>query len=176
MNRRPAVVLLAAVALCASSATEPSGYRMEDYRTAVPATLAGAVVVDTTTAMAIHRDGSAVFIDVLPRPPKPAGLPPGTPWRDRPHDGIPGSVWLPNVGYGALAPEVDAYYRHHLDRLTAGDRGRPLVVFCLAECWMSWNAAKRAVSYGYTRVHWYPDGTDGWQAADGQLVPVEPAP
>lgn len=176
MSHRPAAVLLAAVVLCASSVTEPDGYRMENYRAPVPATLEGAVVLDTAAAMAMHRDGSAVFVDVLARPPKPAGLPPGTPWRDRPHVSIPGSVWLPNVGYGALAPEVDAYYRRHLDRLTAGDRGRPLAVFCLAECWMSWNAAKRAVAYGYTRVHWYPDGTDGWLAAGGRLLPVEPAP
>ena len=35
---------------------------------------------------------------------------------------------------------------------------------------MSWNAAKRALALGYTRVAWYPEGTDGW-AADG--LPLE---
>ena len=28
---------------------------------------------------------------------------------------------------------------------------------------MSWNAAKRALSWGYSNVAWYPDGTDGWR-------------
>jgi rhodanese-related sulfurtransferase len=31
---------------------------------------------------------------------------------------------------------------------------------------MSWNAAKQALSYGYTNVAWYPEGTDGWQRAN----------
>ena len=41
---------------------------------------------------------------------------------------------------------------------------------------MSWNAAKRAVEDGYTRVFWYPDGVDGWAAAGGALEPAEPRP
>ncbi len=39
----------------------------------------------------------------------------------------------------------------------------PVLFFCLAECWMSWNAAKRALEYGYSNVFWYPEGTDGWR-------------
>jgi rhodanese-related sulfurtransferase len=35
---------------------------------------------------------------------------------------------------------------------------------------MSWNAAKRALSYGYTNVAWYPEGTDGWQRANLPLA------
>jgi len=44
------------------------------------------------------------------------------------------------------------------------------VFYCLASCWMSWNAAKRALELGYTNVAWYPEGTDGW--AD-QGLPLE---
>jgi rhodanese-related sulfurtransferase len=40
---------------------------------------------------------------------------------------------------------------------------------------MSWNAAKRAVSWGYTDVLWYPDGTDGWQEAGLPLAEARPA-
>jgi PQQ-dependent catabolism-associated CXXCW motif protein len=47
-----------------------------------------------------------------------------------------------------------------------------LVLYCLANCWMSWNAAKRALSLGYSDVAWYPEGTDGWFAA---LLPLEDA-
>ena len=39
------------------------------------------------------------------------------------------------------------------------------MIYCQADCWMSWNAAKRALSYGYTNVAWYPDGTEGWERA-----------
>jgi rhodanese-related sulfurtransferase len=41
---------------------------------------------------------------------------------------------------------------------------------------MSWNAAKRALSYGYTNVDWYSDGTDGWQEAGGMVDSVRPLP
>jgi rhodanese-related sulfurtransferase len=41
---------------------------------------------------------------------------------------------------------------------------------------MSWNAAKRALSIGYNNVAWYPDGTDGWQAAKLPLREAKPAP
>ena len=53
---------------------EPEGYRADNYRAPVPATLAGARVLSTAEAEAIWRDKAAVFIDVLPRPPKPQGL------------------------------------------------------------------------------------------------------
>ena len=41
---------------------------------------------------------------------------------------------------------------------------------------MSWNAAKRAISYGYSNVHWYPEGTDGWAEAGLPLAGAEPVP
>jgi PQQ-dependent catabolism-associated CXXCW motif protein len=47
--------------------------------------------------------------------------------------------------------------------------------YCLRDCWMSWNAAKRAIALGYT-VAWYPDGTDGWQDAGLPLSAAVPAP
>ncbi|MEM7239896.1 MAG: PQQ-dependent catabolism-associated CXXCW motif protein, partial [Pseudomonadota bacterium] len=49
------------------------------------------------------------------------------------------------------------------------------LVFCLAGCWMSWNAAKRALEYGYTDVYWYPDGTDGWDFSGYELEEAERA-
>jgi rhodanese-related sulfurtransferase len=41
---------------------------------------------------------------------------------------------------------------------------------------MSWNAAKRALTLGYSDVIWYPDGTDGWTEADLPLAPATPMP
>lgn len=185
----PAVVQLVAgvfgallVAFCAApvgaasvqAPPEPPGYRMEDFRAPTPAGLAGATVLTTRAAEALWRARGAVFVDVLPRPPRPVGLPAGTLWRDTPHASIPGAVWLPNVGFGALNDETKAYFRDGLKAATQGDDTRRLVFFCQRQCWMSWNAAKRALAAGYTNVAWYPDGTDGWREAGLSLDPAEP--
>lgn len=160
------VVLLACLSGAAFAADEPSGYRMDHYRGPVPKTLAGATVVNDQEAHRIWHEGKAAFIDVLPRPPKPEGLPKGTIWREKPRHSIPSAIWLPNVGYGAIHETVDAYFRSGLVHATGNDLEHPVLFFCLAECWMSWNAAKRALEYGYINVLWYPEGTDGWHFED----------
>lgn len=160
--------------LAAQGVPEPQGYRGKPYRAPVPATLAGATVLTTETAYEFWNSGRARFIDVLPRLPKPAKLPEGTVWRDKPRNSIPGSIWLPNVGYQTI-PEVDAdYFRRGLETVAADGKSTPVVIFCRADCWMSWNAAKRAIEYGYTDIQWYPEGTDGWSAAGHPLERVEP--
>jgi PQQ-dependent catabolism-associated CXXCW motif protein len=161
-----AAVLLGA----ADTPPEPAGYRMDDYRSAVPRTLQGAVVLSTDAARRHWEARDAVFIDVLPQAPRPAGLPPSTIWREKPRDDVPGSIWLPDTGYGALAPAMQQYFEHGLEQASGGDRNRMLVFYCLANCWMSWNAAKRAIATGYSHVAWYPDGTDGWSA---ERLPLE---
>ena len=156
---------------------EPAGYRIQDYRSPVPATLQGATVVSDREAMRLWKSRRTLFIDVMPRPPKPAGLPAGTLWRPAARRNIPGSVWLANVGFGVLSPQFEAYFKSSLARLTGGDRAKLLLFYCLADCWMSWNAAKRALAWGYARVFWYPEGTDGWTAAGGaELEASEPVP
>jgi PQQ-dependent catabolism-associated CXXCW motif protein len=153
---------------------EPSDYRMENYRAPTPATLAGARVVTTAQAEELWKAGAA-FVDVLPHAPRPGNLPPGTIWREKTRMDIPRSIWLPDTGYGAIAATTEDYLRKGLARATGGDRTKQLVIYCLANCWMSWNAAKRALTMGYTNVAWYPDGTDGWQAAGLPLQAAEPA-
>ena len=175
--RRVATAFLIAVLLgAAGDPPEPSGFRMEDYRSPVPATLNGASVLTTEQAHARWEDHAAVFIDVLPQPPKPAGLPASTIWRPKPRKDIPGSLWLPDTGYGALAPVMADYFGQGLRRATGDDRDRMVVFYCLANCWMSWNAAKRAIAMGYNHVAWYPDGTDGWAAEDLPLETRTPEP
>src|SRR5215470_5114505 len=78
---------------------EPQGYRTENYRAATPAGLAGAHTLSTAEAEALWRQRVAVFIDVMPHPPRPQNLPAGTVWRDKPRFNIPGSIWLPDTGY-----------------------------------------------------------------------------
>jgi PQQ-dependent catabolism-associated CXXCW motif protein len=155
---------------------EPAGYRLEPYRAPTPFGLAGATTLDPSAAERMWREGSALFVDVMPHEAKPANLPPGTVWRDRRRDNIPGSVWLANTGYGALSEDMETYFRRSLQELTAGDHSRALVFYCQLQCWMSWNAAKRAIGLGYGRVYWYPDGTDGWVAAGLPLAEAQPRP
>ena len=183
MIRRFAWALLAGVLAVASAATsvpaqdtvaEPPGYRTENYRAPVPSTLQGARVLTTAQAEALWR-AAAVFIDVLPRPPKP-NLPAGTVWREAPRPHIPGSLWLPDTGYGELAGVTEDYLRRGLQRASGGDLARQLVFYCQANCWMSWNAAKRAMTYGYANVAWYPEGTDGWRRAELPMTDAVPEP
>jgi len=164
------------LASAACHAEEPDAYRTSDYRSHVPATLRGAKVIDTEEAARIWRQNSAILIDVLPRPVRPENLPAGTIWRDPVRASLPGSVWLPNVGYGVLPPAVEQYFASRLESLTGGDKARALVFFCERDCWMSWNAAKRAMALGYRNVAWFPDGVDGWQEAGLPLVEVQPVP
>ena len=171
-----AMLVLTATSRADELPTEPEGYRTENYRSPVPATLSGARVLTTEEALAIWRSMSGVFIDVLPRPPKPANLPAGTIWRDRPRLNIPGSIWLPDTGYGALAPATEEYLRDGLGRASEGDRTKLLIFYCQADCWMSWNAAKRALTYGYANIAWYPEGTDGWQNAGLPVADSHPEP
>jgi PQQ-dependent catabolism-associated CXXCW motif protein len=154
---------------------EPAGYRMQDYRGPTPATLSGARVVTTAEAEELWKSGAA-FVDVLPHVPRPANLPPGTIWRQKPRMNIPGSIWLPDTGYGALAAVTERYLGTGLERITNGDRARALVIYCLQDCWMSWNAAKRALAMGYANVAWYPEGTDGWETFGLPLKEAKPAP
>ena len=168
------LALLLAAPAHAEEVAEPEGYRHDGYRAPVPATLEGVTVIDDDAALALWRTGRVAFIDVLPRPPKPK-LPEGTIYRQKPRHSIPGAVWLPNVGYGRLADVTDSWFREGLAAATGGDADAPVVFFCLSDCWMSWNAAKRArEEYGYARVFWYPDGTDGWTFMDYPTEPSEP--
>lgn len=160
----------------AAEVSEPAGYRVENYRAATPITLRGGQVVTTEEAEKIWRSHSASFVDVLPRPPRPKTLPEGTVWHDKPRLDIPGSIWLPDTGYGELAPSMADYFASGLRKVSGGDKTRLLVLYCLEDCWMSWNAAKRALALGYANIAWYRDGTDGWSAAGLPLESATPEP
>lgn len=180
MSALRALLLASSVMLAGAapeaSPPEPPGYRMEAYRAPTPATLEGAEVLTTEQAHALWADGQAGFVDVLPRPPRPPGLPAATIWHPKPRFDIPHSIWLPDTGYGALAPVMEAYFADGLKQASAGDHDRILVFYCLENCWMSWNAARRALTLGYTHVAWYRDGTDGWETHGFPTEAREPIP
>ncbi len=171
-----ATALWLAPPAAAAGVPEPDGYRMEEYRAPVPDTLAGATVLDTAAAEALWKSDAAIFVDAMPRPVKPANLPAGTVWHDKPRTSIAGSHWLINTGYGQPPPEVQTYFEGRLAALTKDDKAKTLVFFCEPECWMSWNAAKRALALGYTDVRWYPGGATEWAAAGLPTAPASPVP
>lgn len=169
-------LLLIAAPLAAEPLYSEEGYRIGGYRGEVPVELEGAVVVEPDAAYALWRTGRVAFIDVLPQAPKPKNLPEGTIWRDKPRDTIPGALWLPNTGYGRLAPAMLDYLHAGLDAATGGDKDHPVLFFCLDACWMSWNAARRALAEGHERVFWMPTGTDGWSFYNYPLERAAPFP
>jgi PQQ-dependent catabolism-associated CXXCW motif protein len=155
---------------------EPADYREDNYRADVPATLKGATIVDARQLHDLMVREAVVVIDVLPQPPRPVELPATTLWHPPGRHDIPGSIWLANTGFGGLSAEMDAYFRQALEDVSLGRKDRKLAFYCEAKCWMSWNAAKRAVEYGYTSVYWFPDGMQGWTAAGYPTLLNAPIP
>lgn len=169
------IAMLLAPSAMAETMPQPDTYRGEPYRAPVPATLTGAEVIGIDRAITLHEQGIAAFLDVLPRPQaRPEGLPEGTIWNEPAHQSIPGAVWLWDTGYQALSPAEEKRLRDGLTRAKANDPDRPVVIFCRADCWMSWNAARRAVEWGMGPVIWFPGGTDAWEQEGLPLVTVEP--
>jgi PQQ-dependent catabolism-associated CXXCW motif protein len=168
-----AVIVLAVTgSALAAPVPEPDGYRMDDYRAPVPDAVPGGVVLHVPAVRKLIGEHEAVLIDVLPAPRRPASMRPEMPWIPQPHRTLPGSLWWPDVGRGGLPQATETRFRERLHEV-AGEPPRLLVFFCLSNCWMSWNAAKRAASYGL-RVGWFPDGADGWEAAGLPLETVAP--
>lgn len=153
-----------------------TGYRIARYRAPVPEEVPGAKRIFFDDVEKLIAERHAILLDVMAA--EGGGANPVTgQWRlTKARQHIPGSHWLPNTGKGLLEPGMESYFKSNLVRLTGGDLSRAVIIYCQADCWMGWNAAKRAASYGYTAVHWYPEGTDGWRDWDGTLAAAEPVP
>lgn len=167
-----ALLMVANAHAQADAPPEPAGYWQGPMNGRVPATITGGTVIDTQALAALLERGQAVVIDVFPAPRRPEHL--SSPWRPVPHHDIPRSVWIPGMGSGVISAAMTDYVKARLSVLTGGDRDRPMVVYCRADCWASWNAAKRVIAEGYRRVFWYPDGIEAWQNAGLPTAVVEP--
>ena len=157
------------------AAAEPPGYWTGPINAPVPKTLSGGTVIHTAHQLrTLLKQGGTVVVDVSNAPRRPENLAPGAPWLPLPHHAIPGSLWLPGVGLGEIPVAVDDFYRQRLAAATNEHLARPLIIYCHKTCWLSWNAAKRAISYGYRNVYWYPYGIEGWKAAGYRTAVIEP--
>jgi PQQ-dependent catabolism-associated CXXCW motif protein len=186
-RRRRSFVRGLSMALLATTITPPAsaaddlfdaatGYRIKHYQAPAPTSVPGGTRVSLEELQALAKDKAAILLDVMSADGAVIDPTTGNWQLKKPRTHMPGSVWLPNVGRGVLTPALDAYYRDNLERFTGGRRDQPIVIYCQADCWMGWNAVKRAASYGYTGLYWYPDGTDGMADWDVPLVPATPVP
>ena len=166
-----ASLLLATPALAEAPLFSADGCRLGHYRSPTPAQAEHARTLDTAAVQRLLAEHpETALIDVYRRP-----------WRhgrfieDETHANLPGSLWLANTGDGQLDAQWQGYFSHHLQRASQGDQGWPLVFYCRADCWLSWNAVKRAHRLGYRNLYWYRDGIDAWQQAGLPLLPAQPA-
>ncbi|WP_044872348.1 PQQ-dependent catabolism-associated CXXCW motif protein [Pseudomonas sp. LFM046] len=168
--------LVLALPVLAEEANAPlfsaDGYRVARYRSPTPAAAEPARTLDTPSLQALlQKQPDTLLVDVYRRQ-----------WlhdrfiEDEPHANLPGSLWLANTGDGTLAPEWQAYFSRHLQQASQGRLDRPVVFYCRSDCWLSWNAVKRAAALGYTNLYWYRDGIDAWEQAGLPLQPARPLP
>jgi len=153
------------------------GLRADRYRAPLPDSVPHGQRVDAGRARALIAEKDLLLIDVQAITVRPELADLGITFLpNKPRLHIPGSHWLPNVGYGELDETMDGYFRGNLARLTGGDFTRPMLFYCVADCWMSWNAVQRAHHYGYRQLYWLADGTEAWAAAGFELVEGQPLP
>lgn len=152
-----------------SASFNQEGYRLPPFKAPVTAALPGVTVLDDHAFQSLVDASPVILVDVN-----------ALPWRDglflqdSPHLTIPDSVWLPNVGAPALEDAWVDYFSDALNAFREHPEAVPLVFFCRADCWLSWNAARRAEAMGYEGLYWYPNGVDGWQASGHSLAAVCP--
>lgn len=156
------MLALSPTTIADTSPPEPAGYRMDDYDNLVPAGLTGATRVSAKEVLELQKTRHAVVVDVIPEHRRPESLPEDQLWFPVPHKGVPGAIWLPDTGFGALSEVTESYFKNHLHEASKGDLSHPVIFYCRINCWMSWNAAKRALSLGYHDVYWFADGIDDW--------------
>ncbi|MBC3349759.1 PQQ-dependent catabolism-associated CXXCW motif protein [Pseudomonas sp. SWRI196] len=148
------------------------GYRIAQYRSPTPTLVDGAETLDTQALQQLMlQTPPPILIDVYRRP-----------WvqgrfiDNEAHANLPGSLWLANTGDGELDPVWQDYFTRSLRNATAGRADRPLVFYCRSDCWLSWNAVKRAAAIGYKHLYWYRDGLDAWEAANLPVQAARPEP
>lgn len=124
-----------------------------------PASIPGGQVVTTKGLVALVQGKQAPYFlfDVLGGPET---LPNAMP-----------AAWLAQAG--SFNDQTQQQFSQMLQQGTQGRKDIPLIFYCLSnQCWMSYNAALRAINAGYTNVLWYRGGIEAWKMAG---LPMQPA-
>ena len=119
-----------------------------------PTSIPGGQVITTRGVLDLQRRQIPhVLIDVLGAP-------------DMLPNAIPGA-WMSQPG--SFSDEVQKRAAGMLMQATQGRKDVPLVFYCQGpHCWMSYNAALRAINAGFTNVLWYRGGVEAWQQSAQQ--------
>ncbi len=117
-----------------------------------PTSIPGARVIKTLELKALlETDKNVVVVDVLD---------------SKTRKSIPGAFWLSGAGDGQFFAAEKTRFATALEKLTGGDKNRPIVFLCFnSECWLSYNASLHALEAGYKDVIWYRGGTNSWTGA-----------
>lgn len=87
---------------------------------------------------------------------------------------LPGALAaVPAHQAGSFDDAVQREFGTFLQQVTQGRPDAALVFYCAStQCWMSYNAALRAIRLGHKQVLWYRGGVEAWKAAG---LPVQTA-
>lgn len=173
--------MLAAAFLCAvaASAQEPArpgaygeedrdwniaptkAYRTGDYHGPTPREIPGGRVVSTyELSQMLQSEPRPYVIDVLG-----GGI----------HRTIAGAFWMIGAGAGDMTGLEEKRFVEAMGKFAGGNKNQALVFFCVdAQCWLSYNAALRAIAAGYTNVFWYRGGVAAWRQADQLMTMSDP--
>lgn len=153
---------------------DEDGYRTARYRSPISIDPTPAPHLSLSASLALDPHTDALFIDVMPVEGGVRDPVTGRWTLSQDHLTIPGALWYPETGRSP----VDTHLWRALEQKVRQARSKgpyyPIIVFCRADCWMSWNAAKRLAESGIDNVWWLAEGTDGWNAAGRDLVVAEP--
>lgn len=153
-----------------------TGYRIARQRAPTPDDIPAPARLVTPQQARDLLDQEALALDVFGAAQSRFDELDGTWLVSKARHSLPGAVWLPETGRGQLSAQMQRYLDTNLRARTGADKAHPIVVFCVADCWMSWNAAQRIAGLGYSRVYWFRLGTDGWLDINDTLAPVDPVP
>jgi PQQ-dependent catabolism-associated CXXCW motif protein len=90
---------------------------------------------------------------------------------------LPGALLaVPAAQPGTFDDATQREFGQFLQGVMQGRRDLPMIFYCAStQCWLSYNAALRAVRLGYTNVLWYRGGLDAWRHAKLPLERAEGA-
>ncbi len=134
----------------------PAGLHSGAMHGPTPNSIPGGQLVTTQGLVSLlaRRDVKALVFDVLGGP-----------------ETLPEAQFaVPAHQPGSFDDQTQREFGQYLKQVTQGRQDTPLVFYCASvQCWMSYNAALRAIRMGFSNVLWYRGGLEAWKAA-GQPV------
>ena len=136
-------------------------FRTDEYHAPTPRAIPGGRVVTTyELSQMLAQEPRPYVIDVLG-----GGV----------HRTIAGAFWMVGAGAGDMTPAEEKRFVEAMGKFSGGNKSQPLVFFCVdSQCWLSYNAALRAIAAGYTNVMWYRGGVAAWRQADQLMTMSDP--